>query len=176
MARHELWDQADGNLYALLGVSESADGVTIAEAWKRAAKGAHPDSGGTVAGFQQIELAYRVLSDPTERRRYDRSLLPPDTQGQPSTETDGPPPHFGSPAPTGVVPPSRREGPPSVGEYWNPGPATPVVGWKIALLVAALAAIILGVAYFFSEFAVALPLIAGAGVIAWTLNRGSRRG
>ena len=75
MSRHELWDQVDGNLYDVLGVADTADSSAIAEAWKRAAKNAHPTRA-AVAGFQQIELAYRVLSDPLERRRYDRSLTP----------------------------------------------------------------------------------------------------
>ena len=176
MSRHELWDQVDGNLYDVLGVADTADSNAIAEAWKRAAKNAHPDSGGTVAGFQQIELAYRVLSDPLERRRYDRSLTPTtsDRERPGTTNSEATRPARYPSVPT-TVPPSRREGPPSVGEYWNPGPARPVAGWTIALVVALLAAVLIAVAYFFSEFAVALPLIAGAGVIAWTLNRGRGR-
>ena len=62
-----------------------------------------------------------------------------------------------------------------MGEYWNPGPARPVAGWTIALVGPCSLLSLIAVAYFFSEFAVALPLIAGAGVIAWTLNRGRGR-
>lgn len=73
MARRELWEQVDADLYQILGVPETASDDDIAEAWRSVAKRTHPDRGGSVGEFQGAEVAYQVLSDPLERRRYDRA-------------------------------------------------------------------------------------------------------
>ncbi|MBP7971205.1 MAG: J domain-containing protein [Candidatus Nanopelagicales bacterium] len=72
MSRRELWDQVDGDLYAILGVVPTATAEEIALAWRTAAKRSHPDLGGSIPDFQRIEIAYQVLSNPLERNRYDR--------------------------------------------------------------------------------------------------------
>ncbi len=71
MASRDLWDQVDGDLYQVLGVTSSADSVALQSAWRQAAKRSHPDLGGDIEEFQSIEIAYQVLSNPLERRRYD---------------------------------------------------------------------------------------------------------
>ena len=87
MALRNLWDQVDGNLYAILGVDQQASDAEIVAAWRTAAKRNHPDVGGSIEAFQQAEIAYQVLSDPVERARYDRSMRA--TQA-PSYATAGP--------------------------------------------------------------------------------------
>lgn len=74
VALRNLWDQVDGNLYAILGVDQQASDAEIVAAWRTAAKRNHPDVGGSIEAFQQAEIAYQVLSDPIERARYDRSV------------------------------------------------------------------------------------------------------
>lgn len=57
--------------YATLGVLKSATADEIKRAYRRLASQHHPDKGGDTARFQKIEEAYRVLSDPAQRQRYD---------------------------------------------------------------------------------------------------------
>jgi len=72
MASRDLWDQVDGDLYLVLGVTSEADPGQLQSAWRNAAKRSHPDLGGDIEEFQSIEIAYQVLSNPLERQRYDR--------------------------------------------------------------------------------------------------------
>lgn len=57
--------------YATLGVARSASADEIKRAYRRLASQHHPDKGGDVKKFQEIEQAYRILSDPQQRERYD---------------------------------------------------------------------------------------------------------
>lgn len=57
--------------YDTLGVSESADADEIKRAYRKLASQHHPDKGGDVKKFQEIEQAYRVLSDAQQRQQYD---------------------------------------------------------------------------------------------------------
>ena len=57
--------------YQTLGVSKTASVDEIKRAYRRLASQHHPDKGGDTAQFQRIEEAYRVLSDPAQRQRYD---------------------------------------------------------------------------------------------------------
>jgi curved DNA-binding protein CbpA len=72
MAGRDLWDQVDGDLYQVLGVTSKADSEQLQYAWRQAAKRSHPDLGGDIEEFKSIEIAYQVLSNPLERQRYDR--------------------------------------------------------------------------------------------------------
>jgi molecular chaperone DnaJ len=60
--------------YALLGVPVGADAEELRRAWRRLALRWHPDRAGdgAKATFQQISVAYAVLSDPIARAAYDR--------------------------------------------------------------------------------------------------------
>jgi molecular chaperone DnaJ len=65
--------------YAVLGVPRDADEGTIKQAFRSLA-GAHhpdrqPDDDGATARFQAVLEAYRVLSDPAARRRYDAEAV-----------------------------------------------------------------------------------------------------
>lgn len=59
--------------YAILGVSECEEPQAIRAAYRELARRLHPDvSGGATADeFRQVTEAYRVLSDPEQRRDYD---------------------------------------------------------------------------------------------------------
>ena len=68
-----------GDLYEELGVPRDASRGEIAAAYRARAKELHPDTrpADTEAAqrFARIGAAYRVLSDPAERARYDASLV-----------------------------------------------------------------------------------------------------
>lgn len=57
--------------YATLGVAKTATQDEIKRAYRRLASQHHPDKGGDTAKFQQIEEAYRILSDANSRQRHD---------------------------------------------------------------------------------------------------------
>jgi curved DNA-binding protein len=59
------------NYYDILGVKTSATQDEIKRAYRKLASQHHPDKGGDVAKFQEIEQAYRTLSDPQARAQYD---------------------------------------------------------------------------------------------------------
>jgi DnaJ-class molecular chaperone len=65
--------------YELLGVSSDASESEIKAAYRRLARKFHPDSGqpGDVERFREIQRAYETLSDPEQRRSYDRSRSHP---------------------------------------------------------------------------------------------------
>ena len=63
--------------YDTLGVAKTATPDEIKRAYRKLASQHHPDKGGDTAKFQEIEAAYRVLSDPEQRQQYDQ----PQSQG-----------------------------------------------------------------------------------------------
>ena len=65
----------DTLLYDLLDVAPTASPAEIKQAHRLAAKRLHPDAGGDAARFVAVTRAYRVLSDPERRRRYDETGL-----------------------------------------------------------------------------------------------------
>ena len=62
--------------YRILGLTETAEAEAIKTAYRRLAKGCHPDAhpGDKKAEerFKQITEAYAVLSDAEKRKKYDR--------------------------------------------------------------------------------------------------------
>jgi curved DNA-binding protein len=66
------------NHYQTLGVNKDANADEIKRAYRKLASQHHPDKGGDVKKFQEIEQAYRTLSDPQARQQYDN----PGFQGQ----------------------------------------------------------------------------------------------
>lgn len=63
--------------YDILNIPKNASEDEIKKSYRRLASLHHPDKGGTTEKFQEIEEAYRVLSDPQKRYQYDNT----DTQG-----------------------------------------------------------------------------------------------
>ena len=61
------------DLYAALDLPRDAPQEDIHPAYRRAAKRAHPDAGGTPEEFQAVTQAMSVLSDPERRKRYDET-------------------------------------------------------------------------------------------------------
>jgi curved DNA-binding protein len=59
------------NHYHTLGVERTADADEIKRAYRRLASQHHPDKGGDKLKFQEVEEAYRTLSDPNKRAQYD---------------------------------------------------------------------------------------------------------
>jgi curved DNA-binding protein len=57
--------------YQILGVPRTATADEIKRAYRRLASQHHPDKGGDTERFQEIEAAYRTLSDPEKRSQYD---------------------------------------------------------------------------------------------------------
>ena len=60
--------------YHTLGIGPSADGREVREAYRAKMRIHHPDRGAVDGGAQAAEInaAYKCLSDPEQRRRYDR--------------------------------------------------------------------------------------------------------
>ena len=57
--------------YSTLGISKDAGADDIKRAYRKLASQHHPDKGGDTKKFQEIEEAYRTLSDPEKRQQYD---------------------------------------------------------------------------------------------------------
>lgn len=62
------------NYYDILGVAKNATPDEIKKSYRKLASQHHPDKGGDTAKFQQIEEAYRTLSDPEKRNQYDNPV------------------------------------------------------------------------------------------------------
>jgi curved DNA-binding protein len=60
------------NYYQTLGVNRDATADEIKRSYRKLASQHHPDKGGDVKKFQEIEEAYRTLSDDQKRQFYDR--------------------------------------------------------------------------------------------------------
>lgn len=61
------------NLYAVLNVAKNATRDAIRAAFRAKAKAVHPDLGGDPKAFDQLKLAYDVLSDEAKRSHYDET-------------------------------------------------------------------------------------------------------
>ncbi|NJC22956.1 hypothetical protein BJ994_002032 [Arthrobacter pigmenti] len=84
-------------LYSVLGLTRGATAKQIKDAYRKAARSAHPDSGGSAELFHDVAVAYETLIDPDRRRRYDRTLghidpLPNARTAQPRRKPAGPEP------------------------------------------------------------------------------------
>jgi DnaJ-class molecular chaperone len=64
------------NYYIILGIEPGATDDEIREAYRRQAQKYHPDHYGRDASqFLRIQEAYRILSDPQQRKKYDRKII-----------------------------------------------------------------------------------------------------
>lgn len=60
------------NYYDTLGVSKNASSDEIKKSYRKLASLYHPDKeGGSKVKFQEVEEAYRILSDPNKKAQYD---------------------------------------------------------------------------------------------------------
>lgn len=57
--------------YKMLGIERDADEQAIKLAYRKAAKAAHPDSGGDTEQFARLQAAFELLKDPVRRKVYD---------------------------------------------------------------------------------------------------------
>lgn len=60
--------------YQTLGVAKNATPDEIKKAYRKLASKHHPDKGGDTSMFQQVEEAYRILSDPEKKKQYDNPM------------------------------------------------------------------------------------------------------
>ena len=61
------------NPYQSLDLDRNAPPEAIRAAYRKKAREHHPDKGGDVAKFQEIQAAYDTLSDPERKARYDQT-------------------------------------------------------------------------------------------------------
>ncbi len=61
------------DLYAELGVDRTASETDIRRAYRRRAKRAHPDGGGSREAFDRLQVAHDVLCDAEKRAVYDET-------------------------------------------------------------------------------------------------------
>ncbi|MBG6223740.1 hypothetical protein IWX63_000288 [Arthrobacter sp. CAN_A2] len=99
--------------YDILGVPPEADAKAIKDAYRRAARAAHPDLGGSATRFHDVAVAYETLSDPRRRERYDADT----GRGRAST-----PGTTGTTGTAGATGPARTPGAATAGRYGAPGP------------------------------------------------------
>jgi hypothetical protein len=101
--------------YRILGVASTADAAAIKRAYRTRAKAVHPDAGGSPESMEQLNEAYRVLSDPFERLQYDRQHGEREPLHHAQAPRRAQPAHRPQPSsPAGPSPrpqPSRRSGP-----------------------------------------------------------------
>ncbi|MEO7015962.1 MAG: DnaJ domain-containing protein [Leifsonia sp.] len=58
--------------YEVLGVSATVTQDELRRAYRRLLRETHPDTGGTAARFQAVQVAWELIGDPDDRARYDR--------------------------------------------------------------------------------------------------------
>jgi hypothetical protein len=97
-----------GGLYEELGVAHDATREEIAAAYRARAKELHPDTQpaemDAAERFTRVGVAYRVLSDPAERARYDESMR---AAPQPLPSATPPPSPAAAPPVAAPAPPKR---------------------------------------------------------------------
>ncbi|MCH8564464.1 J domain-containing protein [Nesterenkonia sp. LB17] len=80
-----------GDLYSVLGIGPDADAQAVRAAYRKQARRAHPDAGGTAEEFHEVQSAWEVLGDESARAAYDRRLRQPQrAEADEDAQTDGP--------------------------------------------------------------------------------------
>lgn len=117
--------------YDVLGVPPEAGAKDIKDAYRRAARAAHPDLGGSAASFHDVAIAYETLSDPQRRERYDaetgRGRPAPATPGTAAARNGAP--EARASAPTRVEDDDAAKAPPNYLPPFSPSapPAVPLI-------------------------------------------------
>ena len=62
------------NYYQTLGIDELATDKEIKQSYRKLANVYHPDKGGDTAMFQELQEAYSILSNPSDKTYYDNDL------------------------------------------------------------------------------------------------------
>jgi len=62
----------NSKLYELLAVEKDATAAEIKKAYHKAAMKHHPDKGGDIDKFKEVQKAFEVLADPEQRELYDQ--------------------------------------------------------------------------------------------------------
>lgn len=70
--KQEIHTQVD--FYAVLGIPRDAKPEAIKEAYTELILLHHPDKGGDIKKFKDVQLAYKILSDETKRKTYTDAL------------------------------------------------------------------------------------------------------
>ena len=75
------------DLYRELGVDRAASKGEIRRAYRRGAKKAHPDGGGSAEAFERLNMAQLILLDDKKRKHYDETgevedIAPDNTQAR----------------------------------------------------------------------------------------------
>lgn len=65
----------------MLGIGPDADAQAVRAAYRRRARRAHPDAGGTAEEFHQVQSAWEILGDESARAAYDRKRRQPQSAG-----------------------------------------------------------------------------------------------
>ena len=65
-------ERSDLSYYDILGIAPDATAKQVKDAYRRAARRAHPDVGGSEELFHSVAVAYETLSDPGRREQYDK--------------------------------------------------------------------------------------------------------
>ncbi|GAA1763252.1 J domain-containing protein [Agromyces humatus] len=95
--------------YEVLGVAADADAATLRLAYRRALRGAHPDTGGDAIRFHAVQAAWELVGTPEARAAFDRGIR---------TVAPSDAPHEAW-APTAPKP--RRDSRPQARSYGHPG-------------------------------------------------------
>lgn len=69
----ESWDY-NYNIYVVLGVAQNDDIGTIKRAYYTLMREHHPDNGGSAEESSRLSHAFEIMSDPSERAKYDNML------------------------------------------------------------------------------------------------------
>ena len=59
------------DLYKVLGIDKTATKDEVKRAYKKKASKTHPDAGGSVEAFKEVNFAYMILFDNSKRKKYD---------------------------------------------------------------------------------------------------------
>lgn len=97
------------DLYALLGLDDTADDQAVNQAFRALAKKLHPDSGGDAAAFDEIVKAKEILTDEFLRSDYRLRRRQATAAARGSGPSASPPPAPGQPPP--AQPPPEEPAP-----------------------------------------------------------------